>query len=364
MLGIDVSVWNGWPYNPVTQSAFDVAKFVIVKATEGTGYVNQHCDKQYQHAKANGKLLGTYHYANGGSPAAEARYYYDNIKGYIGEAIPCLDWESGGNAAWGSTTWAYDFCEKFHQLSGVWPMIYVQASALNQVRKCSSKCALWVAGYPTNEASWTVPPFPYDVSGWAISVWQFSSGGGIDRNYSQLTAAQWKAIANGDKKRPTYAAKNLVRENTYQALQDMPVRRGHAKSANIVGQVKKGELVKFLYLHRNSTGIWYGKLDDARWVAVKDSWTGEAYFRKGAVVKSWKPLKKPIRKALEGLTVYDKPSTKNGKKLATIKRGSLVEFDYAKRNFYGNIWGRIAEGKNKGRWVIMKSGKSGWKVSQ
>lgn len=165
-------------------------------------------------------------------------------------------------------------------------------------------------------------------------------------------------------KRPTYAVKNVAKENTYQALQDMPIRRGHAKSANIVGQVKKGELVKFLYLHRNSTGIWYGKLDDARWVAVKDSWTGEAYFRKGAVVKSWKPLKKPIRKALEGLTVYDKPSTKNGKKLATIKRGSLVEFDYAKRNFYGNIWGRIADGKHKGRWVIMKSDKTGWKVSQ
>lgn len=165
-------------------------------------------------------------------------------------------------------------------------------------------------------------------------------------------------------KRPTYAVKNVAKENTYQALQDMPIRRGHAKSANIVGQVKKGEKVKFLYLHRNSTGIWYGKLDDARWVAVKDSWTGKAYFRKGAVVKSWKPLKKPVRKALEKVPVYDKPSTNTGKVVASIRKGRAIEFDYAKRNFYGNIWGRIANGDQKGRWVIMKSHKTGWKVSQ
>lgn len=372
MLGIDVSKWNGWPYNAVTASAFEVAKFVIVKATEGTGYVNEYCDKQYQHAKRNGKLLGVYHYANGGSPTAEADYFYRNIKGYIGEAIPVLDWESGGNRSWGSTDWARSFAVKFHELSGVWPMIYVQASALGQVNKCADKCALWVAGYPVNAASWTVPSYPYGTGAWKnYSIWQFSSGGGIDRNIAKLTAAQWKAIALGDNKsivetapkRPTYTVKDLPRENTYQALRDMPVRRGHAKSANKAGVIKKGEKVKFLYLHRNSTGIWYGKIADARWVAVKDSWTGEEYFRKGAVVKSWKPLKKPRRKTLEKCMVYDKPSTKT-QPIGSIKKGAVVEFDYAKRNFYGNIWGRIVGGAHDGKWLMMKSGKTGWKVTQ
>lgn len=165
-------------------------------------------------------------------------------------------------------------------------------------------------------------------------------------------------------KRPVYAVKDVPRENTYMALRDMPVRRGHAKSANKAGEIKKGEKVKFLYLHRNATGIWYGKIADARWVAVKDSWTGEEYFRKGAIVKSWKPLKKPIRKTLEKTSVYDKPSTNTGKVVAYVGKGKSVEFDYAKRNFYGNIWGRIANGTHKGRWVMMKSGKTGWKVTQ
>ena len=164
-------------------------------------------------------------------------------------------------------------------------------------------------------------------------------------------------------RRPVYTPKDVPRENTYMALRDMPVRRGHAKSANKAGEIKKGEKVKFLYLHRNSTGVWYGKIADARWVAVKDSWTGENYFRKGSVVKGWKPLKKPRRKTIEKCAVYDKPST-NTKPIGYIKKGAVVEFDYAKRNFYGNIWGRIVGGAHDGKWLMMKSGKTGWKVSQ
>ena len=79
MNGIDVSGW---------QKGIDLSKvpadFVIIKATQGTSYVNSDCDRAYQQAKAAGRLLGVYHYFSGGDPAKEAEHFVNNIKGYIG----------------------------------------------------------------------------------------------------------------------------------------------------------------------------------------------------------------------------------------------------------------------------------------
>ena len=56
--GIDISKW---------QTGIDLSKvdcdFVIVKATEGIGYVDRKCDSFYQQAKRLGKKLGFYHFA-------------------------------------------------------------------------------------------------------------------------------------------------------------------------------------------------------------------------------------------------------------------------------------------------------------
>ena len=200
--GIDVSNWDGWTGSGFgrsnTESAYKGADFQITKATQGTWYVNPLCDSQYQRAKRGGKLLGVYHYAEGTNAASEARFFYDNIKGYIGEAIPCLDWERGQNASWGSTSWCWSFAKEFHALSGVWPLIYVQASAIRQAASCAGKCGLWVAGYPDNRNSWDVPSFPYSISPWSTyTIWQYSSSGGAtDRNVAQLTKESWKKIAN------------------------------------------------------------------------------------------------------------------------------------------------------------------------
>ena len=58
-------------------------------------YINDDCDRAYQQAKAAGKKLGVYHFADGNSSGvAEADFFIDNIQGYIGEAILVLDWET------------------------------------------------------------------------------------------------------------------------------------------------------------------------------------------------------------------------------------------------------------------------------
>lgn len=54
--GIDISGWQG--DIDLSKLNFD---FVIVKATEGTGYVNPYCDKKVQQAIKLGKKWGFYH---------------------------------------------------------------------------------------------------------------------------------------------------------------------------------------------------------------------------------------------------------------------------------------------------------------
>ena len=180
------------------------AEAVIIKATEGTGYVNPFCDADYQQAKKDGKLRGFYHYASGGDPRVEAEYFYRNTKNYTHDAIPALDWESFNNAAWGDAGWCRRFVDRYHELSGIWPMIYIQASAIAQAASCASDCALWVAYYPTDEYGWANERYGYDagrypIGPWkAITIWQCGANP-IDCNVGYLDRAAWARIASAGK---------------------------------------------------------------------------------------------------------------------------------------------------------------------
>ena len=187
-------------HQSVETAGIDGIDAVIVKATQGTGYINPKCDAQYQLAKKKGRLLGVYHYAGGGDPVAEADYFLKNIQGYIHEAVLCLDWEAGQNASWGNTAWCRAFVNRVFEKTGVWCLIYIQASAVQQAANCANDCPLWIAGYPTDAASWDVPAFNYSTSPWpTYTIWQFTSGGGLDRNVAQLTYDAWRKIANPSK---------------------------------------------------------------------------------------------------------------------------------------------------------------------
>ena len=190
--GIDVSSHNGWPYNSVTEKGYTKSDFVIVKATQGTGYVNPYCDKAIQRAIKDGKLWGFYHYATGKTPEIEARYFFNNCKGYIGKGIPALDWEGVQNPAFGNKEWCLRFVNEFHKLSGVWPIIYIQKSALSQAANCASNCGLWVA-------SWGVS-HPGSVLPWStFTIWQWTSNNEkLDENYGNLTREGWLKIAKGE----------------------------------------------------------------------------------------------------------------------------------------------------------------------
>ena len=180
--GIDISKW---------QQGLDLSKidfdFVIVKATEGKSYVDPYCDKFFQQALSLGKKLGVYHFANNPSNSAEqeANWFIENTKGYIGKAIPVLDWESKDTS---NVAWALDWLQRVEAAYGCKPMIYMSESVVNRhdwISVASANYGLWVAKYRDNN-----PDYNYDMSNagskpsvkyWPFyAMWQWTSTGRLD----------------------------------------------------------------------------------------------------------------------------------------------------------------------------------------
>lgn len=206
MNGIDVSGWQkGINLKEVP------ADFVIVKATQGTTFVNSDCDRAYQQAKEAGRLLGVYHYFSGGDPAAEAEFFVKNVKGYVGEAILVLDWEGHQNAKFSQgPAVAKPFLDKVKELTGVRPLIYMSKSVCraHDWSAVASEYALWVAQYADNNTTGYQPNPWTDNKGYGAwngpVIFQYSSSGrlagyseNLDINIAYMDAAAWKAYAKG-----------------------------------------------------------------------------------------------------------------------------------------------------------------------
>lgn len=196
--GLDLSMWQSVGTG---DGDYD---FIICKATEGVGYTDPSCDAHYQRAKAQGKLLGVYHFARPGynDPIAEADWFVSQIKGYIGEAILILDWEV--EATW-NVGWAKRWLDRVYALTGVKPMIYMSGSVVN-ANDWSSVVAgdygLWIAYWPNEYQygqGWPTDPsqMTYGIGAWPFwAIWQFSSRNGtLDCDVAQMDREGWMKYA-------------------------------------------------------------------------------------------------------------------------------------------------------------------------
>ena len=199
MQGIDVASYQtGINFSQVP------CDFVIIKATEGTSYVNPACNSQYDSAKSAGKLLGLYHYVKGNGAVAEANFFIDSIKNYVGSAILCIDWEAGGNVAWGNMAYLRQLCQQVIARTGVRPLIYVQASAYAPVSGVAKElnCGLWVAQYANMSAN-GYQAHPWNEGKYSCAIRQYSStgrlpgwGGSLDLNIAYMDRGAWQKYAN------------------------------------------------------------------------------------------------------------------------------------------------------------------------
>ena len=181
MNGIDIS-----EYQRNINLSLVACDFVIVKATEGKTYSDPYFFQHIENAKRLGKLLGFYHFARpeNNNPHDEVLNFLNSVRGYIGEGIPFLDWESSGKY---DVAWAKEWLDEFYSITGVKPVIYMSESVTKTYNwsKVAPTYPLWIARYRDYE-----PDYNYDMSKAGKSpvpnywdtyiMWQWTSSGRLD----------------------------------------------------------------------------------------------------------------------------------------------------------------------------------------
>ena len=203
MNGIDISHWN----DGINLSVVP-CDFVIIKATQGTSFVDPCCDKFYQAAKKAGKKLGVYHFADGKSTGRqEADHFIKKVRGYIGEAILVLDWEE--DALKKGVKYAKEFLDRVYMVTNVIPLIYMSKSVCREYdwSSVAPDYGLWMAQYANKkktgykENPWT------DNKGMgafkSIAIHQYSSTGrlngyndDLDLDIAYMSPNAWDKYAN------------------------------------------------------------------------------------------------------------------------------------------------------------------------
>lgn len=205
MNGIDIS-----SYQAELNAGIVPSDFVIIKATEGTNYINPTWEEQSGQVIQTNKLLGFYHFASVGNPIAEADFFISVVKDYIGKAVLVLDFEAGAINAWGNVG-ARQFLNRVKEKTGVYPMIYMSAEVTRQFNwsTISTTNPLWVAQYASmNPTGYQSEPWTdgEGYSAWSsAAIHQYSSAcslanwnGNLDINLAYINANQWKSLASSD----------------------------------------------------------------------------------------------------------------------------------------------------------------------
>lgn len=185
--GIDVSAWQ----NP---EAIDYNKydFVMIKATQGTGYVNEYLKEFTRRTKKAKKLLGYYHFADvNGDAKEQAKYFVTQVYNLCGSKMLALDVEGSDLNKANVDEWCREWLDYVQALTGQKPLLYVQQSAVHKFTKvCEGDYGLWVAQYNSTLSS--IDPWKY------CAMWQYSnSGGKLDLDKWFFNVDKWNSYCRG-----------------------------------------------------------------------------------------------------------------------------------------------------------------------
>jgi GH25 family lysozyme M1 (1,4-beta-N-acetylmuramidase) len=168
--GVDLSHWQDGPLD-LTAAREAGVRFVVHKATEGTGSRDERHDRRRGQVAAAGLVWGSYHFARPqtSSGAKQAQFLLSRSRPRAGDLRPVLDLEKdGGLSPQELSAWAQEFCAEVRMRLHVEPIVY---TPFDLPGPRGALGPLWVARYsPTNAA----PRVPRPWQDWAI--WQFSDG--------------------------------------------------------------------------------------------------------------------------------------------------------------------------------------------
>ena len=200
--GIDISSHQGG-----LNIAAIWADFVIVKVSEGTGYINPFWQQQAEATLAAGKRLGLYHFANDEDAGEQARFFLDQAKGYAGRATFWLDWEA--DAVGLGPGPALAFLNQVAAETKSTPGFYTYQNVLSSFdwSAVAARFPLWVAGGPDYSdygRSYSDPPVP-NVPYWGggALVHQYTEDGYLPGYSSHLDLdrlrdrSAWDAMIGG-----------------------------------------------------------------------------------------------------------------------------------------------------------------------
>lgn len=192
------------------------ADAIIIKATEGTGYINPTFKTQAAQTLAAGKKLGLYHFIHtAATGSAQADYFVANIKPYIGKALLVLDFESttGSNVRTDAmVAQGKAFLDRVYALTSVRPVVYTNTDFeqhLDWSAVVKGNYGLWIAQYNTTSPITGFKPrtYTYKLVHWpSLTMFQYHDNthisgysGGLDASIFYGDRATWDkyAAANG-----------------------------------------------------------------------------------------------------------------------------------------------------------------------
>jgi lysozyme len=158
-------------YENVSQNFVTTAKSglvaVIIKATQGTGFVDPTFLERVAEARSAGLLVGAYHFLDGSSPAEQIAHFLTIA---VSEGMVewlALDWEPYPISPAGVMQ-AATAVASVQAAVGKWPVLYTTRGMLSAPNKTLANCPLWLAEYGVRPIC--PPGFP------AWQLWQHTDG--------------------------------------------------------------------------------------------------------------------------------------------------------------------------------------------
>jgi GH25 family lysozyme M1 (1,4-beta-N-acetylmuramidase) len=191
-------------------------EFAIIKATEGTSYVNPYFAgpdaHDYAASAAAGLVHGSYHFARPafpiiGSAIAQAKFFAQTVGAVTTKATlpPALDLEVTGGLNRGQLViWAQAFLLEMRTLTGRTPMLYTYPSFWDNDLgdpKALARYPLWMASYSSKKAP-------------VSDLWQYTPSGHIKGIHGAVDISKfvgssgfpWSTLSNGTVPTPWAAA--------------------------------------------------------------------------------------------------------------------------------------------------------------